>query len=249
MKKWFSTVCLLLTAGLLTPFVPRARAADAPQTEELPAPASVEPMTPYLDVTLDYSAAPDMKAWAENAVKVVQGWYPKIALLLPSPGYTPPTHVTIILRKDINVPAETGGGQMSLSVSWFKAHPDDVGALVHESVHVVQSYHSRGNPGWLVEGIADYIRWQLYEPVPLPGPLNPDRVTYHDAYRTTAAFLAFVTDTHGVDVVTPLNAAMREGRYKESLWKDLTGETLPQLGADWIAALRARPKTVRKPGG
>ncbi|MCA1596713.1 MAG: basic secretory family protein, partial [Chloroflexi bacterium] len=90
----------------------------------------------------------------------------------------------------------------------------------------------------------DYIRWNFYEPKPVPGRLDPNRVTYHDSYRRTAAFLAFVTETYGVDVVAPLNAAMREGRYNDSLWRRLTGKTLPQLGDEWTAALRAEQQTV-----
>ena len=49
-------------------------------------------------------------------------------------------------------------------MKYFKANPDDIGAMVHETVHCVQLYRGRGNPGWLVEGVADYVRFFKYEP-------------------------------------------------------------------------------------
>ena len=52
--------------------------------------------------------------------------------------------------------AATSGVLITGSVKYFRAHPDDFGAMVRETVHCVQSYGDRSNPGWLVEGIADY---------------------------------------------------------------------------------------------
>ena len=66
------------------------------------------------------------------------------------------------------------------------------------------------NPGWLVEGIADYIRWFKYEPKPTgTRPRNPDKANYTDSYRITAGFLNFVVQKHDKEVVAKLNAAMR----------------------------------------
>ena len=57
---------------------------------------------------------------------------------------------------------------------WFRANlqGEAIGSVVHELVHVVQEYgrarrenpEATRSPGWLVEGLADYIRWFLYEP-------------------------------------------------------------------------------------
>jgi hypothetical protein len=43
--------------------------------------------------------------------------------------------------------------------------PDDFRAmLIHELTHVVQHYpHGQADAGWLVEGIADYIRHKYFE--------------------------------------------------------------------------------------
>ena len=47
---------------------------------------------------------------------------------------------------------------------------------MHELVHVVQQYRRRP-PGWLVEGIPDYIRWYLYEPQSRGAEISPPRVS------------------------------------------------------------------------
>jgi hypothetical protein len=84
-------------------------------------------------------------------------------------------------------------------------------------VHIVQQYRrARGgnrNPGWMVEGLADYIRWFLYEPENLRPRPNPARANYDDSYRTTAAFLAYVKETHDKEIIKKFNAAMRGGKY------------------------------------
>jgi hypothetical protein len=102
----------------------------------------------------------------------------------------------------------------------------------------VQQYHGGKNPGWLVEGIADYIRWFKYEPESKRPQVNPDKAKYTDSYRTTAAFLDFVARTHDPDVVGKLNGAMRENKYEPELWKQYTGKTVDELWDEFIATLR-----------
>jgi hypothetical protein len=121
-------------------------------------------------------------------------------------------------------------------VSYFQKNPNDIGAMVHETVHCVQLYRGRGNPGWLVEGVADYLRFFKYEPGKA-GRLNPERAKYDGSYRVTAAFLNYVEENHSRGIVKKLNAAMREGKYKEELWKEITGKTLEELGQQWRASL------------
>ncbi len=80
------------------------------------------------------------------------------------------------------------------------------GAIVHEMVHVVQSYYkrergSREGPrlAGSSEGIPDYIRWFLYEPESKGAVLTKQARANakHDAsYRVTANFLDWVIRTH-----------------------------------------------------
>jgi hypothetical protein len=193
-----------------------------------------------VEFILNVSDAPEMKEWAESVAKVCERAYQWMGDELRSPGYKPPTVVTMTLKSDYNGVAATSGARITGSVAFFKRKPDDVGAMVHETVHVQQQYKGRGNPGWLVEGIADYIRFFKYEPGKI-GNLNVAKAKYNGSYRVTARFLAYVTDKYKKDFVLELNRAMREGRYKEEMWKDLTGKPLQELDEEWRASLK---KTV-----
>src|SRR5690606_12682055 len=93
------------------------------------------------------------------------------------------------------------------------------------------------SPGWMVEGLADYIRWFLYEPEELRPRPNPDRAHYTDSYRTTGAFLDFVKDKYDEDCIRKFNAAMREGAYSDDLWKVYTGKTADELWSEYVETL------------
>jgi hypothetical protein len=198
--------------------------------------------------TIDVTKAPDLAEWSENELKpVVQEWYPKIVAMLPSDGFEAPTKVTLRFRNDMGgTPASAGGASVNLNVRWFRGEleREALGAVVHELVHVVQSYNQgrRGNarasrpPGWLVEGIPDYIRWFLYEPQTGGADItnrNFARARYDASYRITGNFLNWVILNHGQEIVRTLNAALREGRYNENFWKDATGKSVQELGDDW----------------
>jgi hypothetical protein len=190
-----------------------------------------------VEIALDVSDAPDMKEWGERVVRICEGAYPMINDELKSDGFKPATLITMTLKKDYRGVAATGGTRITGSAKFFQDHPDDVGAMVHETVHVVQRYRTRNNPGWLVEGIADYVRFFKFEPGKL-GRINPDRAKYNGSYRVTAAFLHYVTEKYDKDLVKKLNKAMRDGEYKEDLWKDFTKKTAQELDEEWRASLR-----------
>ena len=104
--------------------------------------------------------------------------------------------------------AYTSGTTITCAEAWFTAHPDDYGAVIHELCHVVQAYGRPGAPGWVTEGIADYVRWFVYEPAERHPRPNPDRAKYTDSYRTTGAFLNYVIQTHDKDLARKFNAAL-----------------------------------------
>lgn len=202
-----------------------------------------------VEFLIDVSDAPEMRDWAERAAAICVRAYPMINEELASEGFQPPRIVRLALKNPgPGVPgvAAAGGGRITGNVKFFKEHPDDFGAMVHETVHIVQRYRGRrNNPGWLVEGVADYIRFFKYEPGKI-GRLNVERARYDRSYRVTAAFLAFVTDKYDKQLVRKLNQAMREGRYKEDLFQEYTGKTVQELDAEWRTALRAKRPDGKK---
>ncbi len=196
---------------------------------------------------VDATDAPDLADWTEKKLKpVVIEWYPKVVALLPSEGYQAPTTVTFRFRSDMRgIPASAAGAGVNLNTPWFRRELEGeaCGAVVHELVHVVQNYwgkrsqpRAQTTPGWIVEGIADYVRWFLYEPHSRGADItegNLAKANYDSSYRVTANFLNWVTQNCDKEFVRKLNAAAREGRYDESLWKDWTGKTVQELGGEW----------------
>jgi hypothetical protein len=239
-------------------------AQSKPATEKIP-PLVFHSHNPDCEITIDTSAAPDLKEWVETKLgPTLAEWYPKICEMLPSDGYTPPKSFSVVLRPERGV-AATGGTRVSANSDWLKRelNREAVGAIVHEEVHVVQQYgyggarrraattqpagaparrpttRPVGNPGWLVEGVADYIRWWYYEPdSPRRYPNPKGRNTRYDgSYTITANFLHWVAGKYDKDIVKQMNAAMRERRYSPDLWREYTGKTLEELGTEWKASL------------
>ena len=57
-------------------------------------------------------------------------------------------------------------------------------------------------------------------------------------YRISAAFLAFVTEKYDKELVRKLDKSMREGEFKEEIWRVLTKKTVQELDEEWRAALK-----------
>ena len=197
---------------------------------------------------IDYTAAPELEAWSKQKLApVVMEWYPKLIGLLPSEGFRPLREIRIRLKDDMGgTPAYAAGNEICLNHPWIvsELRGEAVGSVVHEMTHVVQSY-GRGPkraPGWLVEGIADYTRWFLYEPQTRGARITKrhGNVRYDNSYRVTANFLDWCQRTYDKDLVRKLNAAARTGQYDEAIWKQATGKTVQELGDEWKKALPDR---------
>ena len=202
------------------------------------------------DITINTAGAPELQTWAHDELApVLAEQYPKIVAILPSTGYSAPNHFSITLKPMDGV-AFTAGNRVVANSVWLKSElkGEAIGSLVHEAVHVVQQVGGHGgeNPGWIIEGTADYIRWFKYEPQSHGADLvwlrrlRHASLHYNDSYRTTANFLNWVSEKYDPNIVTQLNAAMREGTYDASLWAHFTGKTAPELGAEWKADIEAQ---------
>jgi len=190
-----------------------------------------------VEFVVDVADAPDLREWAQKTARICEGAYAMINRELKSDGFKPASVIRMSLKKNYRGVAAAGGGEITGSAKYFKDHPRDVGAIVHETVHIVQRYRSPGNPSWLVEGVADYIRFFKFEPGNL-GPINADRAHYNQSYRVSAAFLAYLVEKYDRKIVLELNRSMREGTYKPDLFRELTGKNIDDLGKEWRAKLR-----------
>ena len=166
---------------------------------------------------------------------LVEKWQPIIASLLKSDGFTPPSEVKIVFKKDMKGVAYTSGNVITIAAKWVQRHPDDYGMVAHELTHVVQSYRDTPrDAGWVVEGMADYVRFFKYEPDADLGPVNTGKAGYRDGYRTAAKFLSWIEKTHDKDVIAQLNQALRNSEYKDSLFKKATGKSLDDLWDEFV---------------
>lgn len=182
-------------------------------------------------ITVDTLQTPDLADWGKEAGALCAAWYPKICVLLASDDFTPPNHVWLRFRDGSGV-AGTSADVITINAHFIRHHPDDRGMVIHELTHVVQSYH-HDNPGWLVEGIADYIRLAKFEPqAPRPG-FHAGRDRYTDGYKTTALFLEWIEQKHDAQLVKKLNAACRAGTFRPELFKEFTGKTVDELWQDY----------------
>ena len=196
----------------------------------------------------DYSATPDLAAWAHKAEHQMEDFWPDATALLYSKDFITPNTVNVIYRlgPDVTPVAATGGGVMTVNGDYARKSPNDSGLTVHEMAHVVQSM-SAYNPVWLIEGVADYIRWVRYEPQNFTYGIDPVKSSWRDPYRTSAAFLGWCEIHYNPRLVTLLNDDIRFGRYNDNLWKKYTGKDGDTLWKEFLADYKADPKGVLLP--
>lgn len=221
--------------------------------------------------TITCQDAPDLHEWTRKELApIVQKWYPIIVDLLASDGYEAPRKFSITLASRQNMrleaPAYAAGNAVTCNADWQRQNlkGEAIGSVVHELVHVVQQYgiarRGRGRqvnqPGWISEGIPDYVRWFLYEPQTRGAEIGARGLAsarYDGSYRVSANFLNWATGKYDRKLVTKLNSVMREGTYDDVFWKKLTTKTIQQLDEEWKADLAkklnvpAPPKAAADP--
>jgi hypothetical protein len=190
--------------------------------------AEEKPASPR--IVVDVEEVPQLREWAEKARGHCEKWYPRIDEILGG-GARPPRKVTLVFKRNMKGVAGTSGDRIAISADWVKAHPDDFGMVIHELTHVVQAYPMY-DPVWLVEGLADYVRYHHFEPKRKPR-VEPKKASYREGYGTAAPFLAWVEKTHDKKIVPKLNRALRAGAYKNELFKEYTGKGLDELWRDF----------------
>jgi hypothetical protein len=193
-----------------------------------------------VQISIDTSNAPQLAAWADALRPMMQRWWPVITATLSSPGFEAPDRVNVVFQEfsQANVGAATVGDTIHVNLADIQAHPDDFGRVAHEMVHVVQAY-PQPNITWLVEGIADYMRYYVLLPNDPRRAFNAHRFTYQLGYQPAAALLDWVERTHGAGSVRRVNAAMRSGGDGEAELLKITGATPFTLWRGYLKSLPA----------
>ncbi|HEX8565187.1 MAG TPA: basic secretory protein-like protein [Pyrinomonadaceae bacterium] len=187
---------------------------------------------------VDATAAPELAEFVKQLPALCEKNYPKIKNILASKSFEPPAKVKLIFRQQQN-PGEAVGDTVYLSIEWFKKYPQDLGAIVHELAHVVQSYPQNGTqPFWLKEGIADFVRYatgyQNSWSNPRCGGVYP---RYDSGYWCSAAFLGFVEKRYkSKNPAAAVNEKLRANSYTDAVFKDVTGKEISELWRDCLLA-------------
>lgn len=142
--------------------------------------------------------------------------------------------VIIIIDTAYKGVAATDNGIVRVNPEWMRQHPEDIDVVTHEVMHIVQSYPEDAGPGWVTEGIADYVRYRFGVNNAAAGwslPAYNEKQRYDNAYRITARFFVWIEQHHTKGVVVKLDKAMRTKTYTDYFWKKTTGKTIDELWA------------------
>lgn len=187
-----------------------------------------------VQVNLDTSEVPHLQKWSEEVKAILVEWHPRIQNLLASRDFAPPKEFDVRIRNTNRGIGGTLGTTITLSSHWIDKHPDDVGLVVHELVHVIQGYPP-GSSHWLTEGIADYVRWGIFEGKQVKWFPRPNQERgYRKGYQVAAGFLLWLESDLSPGIVKKLNTALRRGNYSPELFSRETGMSLDEL---WRAYL------------
>jgi hypothetical protein len=202
---------------------------------------------PSPTVIVDTTAAPECADWAQEAKLLVEQWFPIVSQFLDTENYNPPAQLRLIFRPADpahDFVAGTSGSVITINSKYVMGHQSDFGMVIHEMTHVIQGYPDAGDkPGWIVEGMADYVRYYRYEPDTLRNARYYANTTdYHHGYEEAAAFLAWIAAKYDRRVIFEVDGALRTGAYSPEFWKTYTGKSLDDLWGEYLKTLPTRNK-------
>ena len=105
-------VLVVLLAGLAA----RAEVNVVIERNEQARAVSQSPSSARYRITIDYTAAPELKGWVEKKLQpTLDKWYPMIIKALPSENFKPPARVAIAITEDYRGVAATAGNRVVCS--------------------------------------------------------------------------------------------------------------------------------------
>jgi hypothetical protein len=161
--------------------------------------------------------------------------YPQQAAL-----YNPNTlkRVIFVIDPGYNGVAATSGAIVRYNPGWMRNNPNDIDVVTHEVMHIIQSYPYNAGPGWITEGIADYVRATLGVDNKGSGwsmPAYNASQNYDNAYRITARFFVWIEKNKKKGFVQALDAAMRTHTYTPGFWETNAGKSVDELWKEYAA--------------
>jgi len=223
------SVVAVTTGGQSSPKSPSVKARAPSQT------------TPLTILSVDASADPSLESWLTDTIRPeVALWYPKISDHIAYPRYTPPLEATLKLDSTLSVPAKTSGTTVHLSTSYFRAHPDDIGAVIHELAHVAST--TANYQRWEDESIADWIRLKIYRDPKFASYRLSSHSFYDQGYMPGARMLSYIRANGNPNIIKDLNVSIRAKAYGSHYIEEKTGKS---ADAWWAEMTNQKVKTGR----
>ena len=187
------------------------------------------------EVTIDASAKPALEPWLRKAAALAEEWHPRFENLLADGSPAAPNKIHLVIKDSDKGVAHASGGTITIMSGWIEKQLDDLGLVPHEVVHIVQNYPG-GSEFWVVEGIADYLRWAIYEGKPPAWfPVDPKPDGYRAGYRVAGGFLLWLESVKAPGIVRRLNTALRKREYRPELVEQWAGAPLGTLYQEYCA--------------
>lgn len=222
-------------------------------------------MMPIADAPRPQAVAAELDARAASAGKLVAAWYPRINVLLFDPGHPLPGPAPQV-RVDAQplsegVPAYADAGVIHLWAGYIadQDQADFEGMVIHELTHINQAGKNVGDNGWVVEGVADYVRHKYFardiEPTlhmsadgRLQGYAPRDMYFYglqqqkadlsvqgyQARYTVAASFLYWLELRKDSHIVHEISVALEQGRFTPALFAQNCGKPLDVLWDEFV---------------
>ncbi|MDR9855489.1 basic secretory protein-like protein [Paenibacillus sp. VCA1] len=162
--------------------------------------------------------------------------YPKLLSKYAADPKTATKKVILKFDPTYDGVAYADNGMIVVSSEWILNHPWDLGLFTHELTHIVQAYPRYDDETWwITEGIADYVRYVYgphHEDWKFTDPKETDN--YNGGYGVTARFLLWIEQNKNNKVVDILNKQMQQDTFNINDFKEITGQSVEDLWAEYI---------------
>lgn len=129
------------------------------------------------------------------------------------------------------------GDVVVFGYDYMEGHPEDGDVAVHETMHKIQADYQGNVPGWLTEGMADYVRDRFGVDDPdnwsLPD-YAPDQ-NYDGSYGITARYLLWIEKHKHQNFVQELNDALLDGVDYQLFWNQTLGGSVAAIWSEYAS--------------
>ena len=183
---------------------------------------------------------PKWRKWAAEAKARCEKFYPTIVSQLGGPNSRQPLSVTITFRKGRGI-AGTAGTHIVCNAEWFTAASRRLRRRDPRTVPRGAGVWQQDVPGWVTEGIADYVRWFKFEPA-RAAPASQSRHGQVHRRLSDHGRVFRLDRAHEKQIVrpTPERGGAEAASTATSCSADTPSKPLDELWAEYIDSLRER---------